>query len=157
MSLDLRGSLIADRVDALGISPAVSVAPTESIRQVIARMVAERVGCIVVVQDARLEGIFTERDVLTRVLAAGAKLDQPIQTVMTPKPDVLHPDATVADVVRLMHDGGYRHMPVVEDDGTLAGVVSVKRVAEYLVEHFPATIYNLPPDPEQRLDAAEGA
>ncbi len=56
-----------------------------------------------------------------------------------------------------MHDGGYRHMPVVEPDGAVAGVVSVKRVAEYLVEHFPATIYNLPPDPAQRIDAAEGA
>ncbi len=155
--MSLRGSLIADRVDALGVSPAVSAAPTETIGQVIARMVAERVGCIVVVHGDRLEGIFTERDVLTRVLAAGAKLDQPIQTVMTPKPDVLHSDATVADVVRRMHDGGYRHMPVVARDGILAGVVSVKRVAEYLVEHFPATIYNLPPDPTQRLDAPEGA
>ena len=155
--MSFRRTLSADRVGALGVSPAVSVEPTESIGQVIGRMVAERVGCVLVMSDDRLEGIFTERDVLTRVLGAGAGLQEPIRSVMTSNPSVLHSDSTVADVVRRMHAGGFRHMPVVESDGAVAGVVSIKRVAEYLVEHFPATIFNLPPDPGQRLSAAEGA
>lgn len=156
--MSLHDSLTADSVEALGIRPAVWATPAETIGQVIDRMVAKRVGCILVAADqGRLEGIFTERDVLTRVLAAGVGLDQPIQTVMTPNPEVLHSGATVADVVRRMDAGGYRHMPVMEDGASTVGVISVKRIAEYLVEHFPETIYNLPPEPGQTQNAPEGA
>ena len=44
-----------------------------------------------------------------------------------------------------MEEGGYRHLPVVVDDRPV-GILSVKRIVHYLVEHFPATVYNLPPD-----------
>ena len=48
-----------------------------------------------------------------------------------------------------MEDGGYRHLPVVDDSGRPVGVLSVKRIVHYLVEHFPSTIHNQPPDPNQ--------
>jgi CBS domain-containing protein len=55
-----------------------------------------------------------------------------------------------------MEEGGYRHLPVVDQAGRPLGVLSVKRIVHYLVEHFPSTIYNLPPDPNAFPRRAEG-
>jgi len=56
-----------------------------------------------------------------------------------------------------MEEGGYRHLPVVDVTGKPLGVLSVKRIVHYLAEHFPATVYNLPPDPSSVPQSAEGA
>jgi CBS domain-containing protein len=56
-----------------------------------------------------------------------------------------------------MQEGGYRHLPVVNEVGRPVGVLSVKQIVHYLVEHFPTTIYNLPPDPTVIPQEREGA
>jgi CBS domain-containing protein len=84
------------------------------------------VGSIMVVDGTRLIGIFTERDALFRVLAAGR---DPAATrladVMTPQPQTIHPDEPFLRALRMMHEGKFRHMPVVEFDRPL-GVVSMR-------------------------------
>ena len=70
---------------------------------------------------------------------------------------VVHPKDPIGAAVRRMEEGGYRHLPVVDDVGRPVGVLSVKRIVHYLVEHFPATIYNLPPDPGVIPQEREGA
>ena len=55
-----------------------------------------------------------------------------------------------------MEEGGYRHLPVVDEAGRPVGVLSVKRIVHYLAEHFPATTSNLPPDPGSLPAAAGG-
>jgi len=77
--------------------------------------------------------------------------------VMTRDPIVVHPKEPIGAAVRRMEEGGYRHLPVVDALGKPLGVLSVKRIVHYLVEHFPATIYNLPPDPDVFPQEAEGA
>lgn len=138
------------------MSDPVSVPADATIADVIAVMQRERTGCVVVGSECKLLGLFTERDVLKRVLADGAPRDASIVTVMTPDPDTLHLTDTVADVIRKMHHGGFRHMPVVDERGSVFGVVSVKRVVQYLVEHFPEAVYNLPPDPAASATTREG-
>ena len=59
--------------------------------------------------------------------------------------------------VLCMEEGDYRHLPVVDDYGRPMGVLSVKRIVHYLVEHFPSTIYCLPPDPNVYPRHREGA
>jgi CBS domain-containing protein len=56
-----------------------------------------------------------------------------------------------------MVSGGYRHLPVVDEEGRPVGVLSVKQIMHYLVEHFPSTVYNLPPDPRVVPQEREGA
>jgi hypothetical protein len=56
-----------------------------------------------------------------------------------------------------MDEGGYRHLPVVDEGGRPVGVLSVKRIVHYLVEHFPTTVYNLPPNPGAVPQEREGA
>jgi CBS domain-containing protein len=56
-----------------------------------------------------------------------------------------------------MSVGGYRHVPLVDGGGRPVGVVSVKDIVDYLVEHFPREVLNIPPEPGQHVRCAEGA
>jgi CBS domain-containing protein len=127
------------------------------VAEAVALMRREQVGCILVCEDERLVGLFTERDLMRRVLAAGKPLTMPVAACMTPHPVAVHPKDSVGAAVRCMEEGGYRHLPVVDEEGRPVGVLSVKRIVHYLVEHFPAIVYNLPPDPGAVPQEAEGA
>ena len=76
---------------------------------------------------------------------------------MTPDPATLAHHDSVQKAVERIGAGGYRHMPVLGGDGQPVGVLSVKEIIHYLVEYFPAKVYNLPPTPDQTQPAREGA
>jgi CBS domain-containing protein len=155
--MDLARNLKIDSVSRLHPTPPWQVAPGQPVTEAIALMRREQVGCILVCASERLVGIFTERDLLRRVLATGKPLTLPIAECMTCDPVVVHPKDSVGSAVQRMEEGGYRHLPVVDEDGRPVGVLSVKRIVHYLVEHFPAIVYNLPPDPGVVPQEAEGA
>ncbi len=105
-----------------------SLPPNATVRDA-ARVMAERhVGAILVAVDGRLQGIFTERDVLARVVAAGLDPDDTVLGgVMTPNPDTVAPNDTALDALRRMTECGYRHLPVL--DGTrMVGIVSIRDI-----------------------------
>ena len=104
----------------------IQLAPDASVREASHLMAREKVGAVLVTEGDHLAGIFTERDALNRVLAN--KLDPDTTTlreVMTANPLSVAPDADAIDALRLMRDGGYRHLPVVQGD-QLVGVVSLR-------------------------------
>jgi CBS domain-containing protein len=87
-------------------------------------MKRKRIGAIIVVEEDRLIGIFTERDALFRVLAEDRDLHTTrVADVMTRNPQSIHPDKQFADALQLMHTGRFRHVPVVEN-GRAVGIVS---------------------------------
>jgi predicted transcriptional regulator len=75
---------------------------------------------------------------------------------MTPDPVCVDSKDPIRQVVRLMHQGGYRQIPIVDASGQIAGCVRHKDIAEYLVNHFAGHVLNLPPDPEQVARKPEG-
>ena len=75
-------------------------------------------------KSGKLAGIFTGRDAVTRVLAQGKDATRTrLAEVMTTDPDIMSPEQTAIDALRIMWDGGYRHLPVVKD-GKILGIVS---------------------------------
>jgi len=83
-------------------------------------------GALLVVDGSRLIGIFTERDALFKVIAAGRDPGSTkLADVMTPQPQTLHPDEPFVNALRIMHKQGFRHLPVVEH-GRPLGVVSAR-------------------------------
>jgi CBS domain-containing protein len=136
-------------------SPLV-LAETTLVADVIRAMQSGRFGCALLTKNNRLAGIFTERDVLLSVLGHDAMLNEPVSVHMTLDPDCVAAADPVRKVVLLMHQGGYRHIPVVGPEGQVAGCVSHKDIAEYLVDHFAEYVLNLPPDPEQIAQTPEG-
>ena len=140
------------------MKPAVCVAPGASIRAAIESMNQHRVGCVLVAENARLHGIFTERDVITKVVAANIDIDKTtIDAVMSRAPESLSPDDRISYALNKMSAGGFRRIPLVDDSGRLVGVVTMRNVVDYLVDLFPAEVLNLPPEPGQSARAREGA
>jgi CBS domain-containing protein len=94
-----------------------------------------------------LTGIFTERDILLKVIDCGRNpATLPLSDVMTSDPESLALDARLAWALNMMSVGGYRHLPITDDRGWPAFIISVRDIVEFLVESFPAEILNLPPD-----------
>ncbi len=122
-----------------------------STSHVMRAMKAEHRGVVLITEDGTanspLTGVFTERDVLLRVIDCGRHpLELPVAEVMSPDPEFLQSDAQVAWVLNMMSVGGFRHVPVVNVHRYPVAVISVRDVVEYLVESFPSEILNLPPD-----------
>ncbi|THF63438.1 CBS domain-containing protein [Pseudothauera rhizosphaerae] len=107
--------------------PILTARGTISVREASRLMTERRVGSIMIVAgDGRLAGIFTERDALARVLADGLDPDRtPIEDVMTRDPLALTPSQPLGHALHLMHDNGFRHVPVVED-GRPVGMISAR-------------------------------
>jgi len=155
--MDLPRNLKIESVSRLHPTPPRQVRPEQSVAEAVALMRQQDVGCLLVCNGPRLVGIFTERDLMSRVLAARLPLTEPVSRFMTPNPVAVHPKDPIGLAVRRMEEGGYRHLPVVDEAGRPVGVLSVKRIVHYLVEHFPGTVYNLPPDPGAISQEREGA
>ena len=102
----------------------VELPATASVRQAAELMARENVGAVLVTNNSKLEGIFTERDLLCRVVARHRDPDATaLREVMTAEPDAIGPDSPALDALHKMNDGGYRHLPVI-DGGRLVGVIS---------------------------------
>ena len=150
--------LRTDRVSALRLRDVCRVAPTDSVQRVVAAMVGCRAGFALVMDEAgRLLGIFTERDFVNRVVTQGVDCALPVESFMTADPATVSIGDSVLGAIELMNAGGYRHLPVVGEDGHPVGVLSVKDIVHYLVQYFPAQVYNLPPTPAAYQPAREGA
>ena len=158
MATTLATSLRADSVGELRLRDACRVLPSASVDQTVRRMTAGRCGCALLVgEDERLVGIFTERDFVCRVVARREDVAGPVGRVATPSPQTVTRHDSVHRAVELMGSGGYRHLPVVDESGRPVGVLTVKDIMHYLVEYFPAKVYNLPPRPDEAHPAREGA
>ena len=103
----------------------LALAPDTTIRRAAEQMRERHVGSVLITDGAgRLLGIFTERDATCRVLAEGRDpATTRLDAVMTPRPTTLPPEALALDALRLMREGGYRHVPVARGDQVL-GMVS---------------------------------
>jgi len=154
--MDLARILKVESVSRLHPTPPRMLRPTQTVAEAVTLMRQEQVGCVLVCENQHIVGIFTERDLMRRVMALGKPLTLPLSECMTPDPVTVHPKEPIGSAVRRMEEGGYRHLPVV-DDGKPVGILSVKRIVHYLVEHFPGTVYNLPPDPGAVQQEREGA
>ncbi len=132
------------------------MAPTASGAEALAAMQAQKRGAVLVCQGESLVGIFTERDAL-KMMAAAASFDVPLQQLMIADPVVLRDDDKVGKAIAMMSRGGYRRLPIVDERGRPTGIVTLEGIMHYLAEHFPSTIYNLPPEPHHTTQAREGA
>ena len=142
----------------LELGRAVVVESSMNVATTIELMQHKRTGCVLAVDEGRLTGIFTERDILMKILNKKRDLTKmTVKDVMTRSPETLHQDDSVAYAMNMMSVGGYRHVPIVDEQGRPISILSVKDVVTYIVEHFPNEILNLPPKPLRSTSEREGA
>ncbi len=112
-----------------------AVAPDVTLEVAVQTLVRQKADLLEVVENGRLLGVLSVRDVMTRVGPDyRQKLGRPVSEFMTPNPETLPPDAPITFVINKMDVGGYRHIPVVQGERML-GVVSARDVIAYLVTH----------------------
>ncbi|HWP56534.1 MAG TPA: CBS domain-containing protein [Candidatus Acidoferrales bacterium] len=118
------GSIMSRRV--------VTVAASVPIAEVIALMVKKNAVAVVVLSRGAVAGIFTERDVLTRVAVRSVDARRtPVRAVMTEKPVTASSKALVGEVLEKMYEGDFRNMPILGEKGELIGIVSMADVLKF--------------------------
>ena len=143
------------KVSVLTTDDYVVVSPFTPLSQAIEAMKSDEGGCVIVSDDGRVTGIFTERDLVNKVLGNDVDLESPINSWMQTNVETLSPEATVGDAVRLMNERSFRNIPLVKH-GDLKGSISVFDIITYLAECYPKTTMNLPPLPAQIMDTVDG-
>lgn len=140
------------------LKSAACVPPTATVREAIECMKEKRVGYVLIQEKDKLVGIFTERDVLTKIVLQGHDIDElSVASVMTPDPEALSPDDRVSYALNKMSVGGFRHIPLVDRDGRPVGAVSMRNVVDFMVDLFAPAVLTLPPQPGNMPSAREGA
>jgi CBS domain-containing protein len=110
----------------------LAVGPELPLAEVAKRMVSRDVGAVLVLEAERLVGILTERDVL-RAVAGGLGDDTIVADWMTRDPDTMEPDEPIRQAAVLMIHGGFRHLPIVEDD-QVVGMLSIRDLMRVVLE-----------------------
>ena len=133
---ELEEAISSQGVGALHPKPPQTIDATTTVRDAIHTLVNRRIGCLLIEDEGRLSGIFTERDVLNKVATNTASMDCPISKVMTHAPATITNADSIGYALHTMDLGGYRHLPVVDDDGRPTGVISVRDIQRYLCDQF---------------------
>ncbi len=121
---DRGGAVLRTTLGDLVRRPPVAVSPATSVRAAAQLMVRERVSSVLVIDGERLAGIVTDRDLRSRVVAAGLDHEEPVVGVMTPQPVTAHADALAFEALMEMVDRTIHHLPVVDTAGRVTGLVS---------------------------------
>jgi CBS domain-containing protein len=154
--VDFHLNLSTETVDQSYPSQPVCLPQSATVREAMERMNERNEAAVLICQDGKLVGIFTERDALKR-MASGATCDTPITEVMTKQPAALSIHDTVGTAIAKLSQGGYRRLPIVDDQGRPTGILKMEGILHYLIEHFPSVIYNLPPEPHHVARETDGA
>ena len=121
-----------------------SVASSVSVADAVRVMNQHKIGSVLVLDQGRLTGIFTERDVLTRVVAAGRNpYVTPVHEVMTGNLVTIPPDSTVEQVMEIFTSRRCRHLPVLAPTGSLLGLISIGDISRWLVDSHQAEAQQL--------------
>ena len=133
----LEESISRHSIGVLCPAAPLTVEPATPVSSAIASMSEHRVGCMLVVdRESGLLGIFTERDVLTRFSDDISRGQQPVSNFMTENPATVSQDDSIGYALHAMDLGGYRHLPVVDDNDHPIGVISVRDILRFLCVQF---------------------
>jgi CBS domain-containing protein len=156
-AMTVEQALKRERLGSLPLSSPACVPLGTSLEQTLRLMRDQGAGCVLVCDGEALAGIFTERDVLNKIIGSGVSESEAVDRYMTRNPTTLTPGHTLGDAVRLMTERGYRHIPLLDDRGGRKGLVAARDIVNYIAEHFPAEVVNLPPRLHQEFNTPEGA
>ena len=120
-----------------------SIHPDKSVYEALEELEENNLGSLVVVENGKLIGVFTERDYARKVILKGRSSKETlVRDIMSSRPIFVNPDNTLEDCMRLMSDKFIRHLPVLEDD-QLVGVISIGDVVRYTIDEKDFIIGNL--------------
>ncbi len=147
----IRGMILSTPISELTLRDPVMVDGSATVVDAVKAMNESHTGCVLVGKAGKLAGIFTERDVLNKVVFKPDNRGFRVDSVMTANPETLSASDTIAFALNKMSVGGFRHIPIVDRAGKPVGVLSVRDLVDFLVELFPEGVLNLPSSPEKGI------
>jgi CBS domain-containing protein len=144
----LEGEEFSRPLAVLLSKPALCVDVSATVGEAVHLMREKGYGAVIVTEHGRLAGIFTSRDLIGKLVGVvDGFLEQPVSVAMTPNPLALHKSDSIAHVAHNMQVGGYRHIPVVDEQRRPLSVVSIKDLTRFVLGHFPDEVLNSLPEP----------
>lgn len=144
------------RIQEIKLQPAITVVGDTPLEEIYRLLEASPHGAVLVLEDTRVVGIFTERDVLYRTALEELDGDTPISELMTSDPTTIEVTERLASAVRVMTERGYRHVPLVDAEERYLGLLGSRDVLGFIADHFPEALLNLPPRLHQKMLTPEG-
>lgn len=134
-------------VSVLAERPPVRVDRHTPLREAAELLRQEKTRCLAVMDGDELVGIFTDRDMVEKCFSSAVTGDTEVGTVMAAPVITVAPDSSIRDALALLDRERMRHLPLVEEDGTLRAIIRGRDVLGYLAESLPEAILNQPPAP----------
>lgn len=136
-------TLLCDSIGSIGLKEPYTVPGSVSLQFCIDKMRSNSIGSLVIVgSDGKVQGIFTERDCLMKIIGQVNDLSLPVSDFMTKHPICERPDASLAFALNLMSNGGFRHIPIVDQDNVPIGIISIKDVVDHIVKKMLKAIHD---------------
>lgn len=133
---ELEDTITRHPVKVLDRKTPITISGSESVQKAIKQMVDEKIGCLLVEDEGALAGIFTERDILNKVSGDLSALAQPVSSFMTASPATITINDSIAYALHSMDVGGYRHVPIIDNEGNPSGIISVRDILRFLSVRF---------------------
>ena len=155
--MSLEKDLQQERVIHLDLTRFTAVKVGTTVRETVEEMRQAGHHSAIVTKDGVLAGIFTDRDLMRKVVDTPETWNGPIESVMTPDPITVNSTDPAYKALALMDEKHFRNVPVVDDTGQVIGNLTHYAVVKYLADRFPESVYNLPPDPDAITSDRDGA
>lgn len=137
---EMERALCEDSVVDIGIRPFITIPPQTAIEAAVRKMAELDVACLMIAEGDRLEGILSERDLLRVAEKYEQIKNRPVREIMTPNPVIAHSTDSPAKALNQMAVGGFRHIPVLDVDEKIVGIVGPRRATAYLQHQLDVAI-----------------
>jgi len=145
-----------ERVKHLDLTQYSLVESGTPVSETVDKMRAEHRNCALITKNGKLVGIFTDRDVLHKVVVSPDAWNKPVDEVMTANPFTVTEDDQAETALVEMNTRRFRNVPVVDKDGHVVGNLTHYALIKFYADQFPEALYNLPPNPNQVSDSRVG-
>lgn len=140
----------------LDLTEFTQVEPDTTVRVTLEKMRQDNHNCTLVINNGALIGIFTDRDILRRVVNVPEMWEQPIKHVMTPAPFTVNSSDSADVALNLMNTNHFRNVPVLDNEGKVIGNLTHYAIIKYLADRLAEAVYNLPPEPDRVTRRGDG-
>lgn len=132
----LQQAIAEESVLSIQHEPHASIHPDTTVAEAVEKLAADHVSCLLVEEDGKLVGVFTDREVLNKVALEIDRNDRPVRELMTENPVFVYSHDPVASALCVMAASGFRHVPIVDTAERVVGIVSPQRVTNFLSTHM---------------------
>jgi len=156
--MGLRDALVTETVGALELRHLIALGPDTPVRTCVAEMQKNKLGCVVVVDEAgKPIGKFTERRMMQMMVSDATIIDRPVSESMYNECDTVTQQTSIADLITLMDEKHLRFVAVVDDAGKAIALCGQKGVMEFIAENFPRAVKVQAMGSKVAIEEREGA